>query len=146
MTGLRRQQLRCLFTRAISQVKETLHAYPLDKVEIESLLKVVEDKANCVFKLHEEISDLWLCKDEFEGEANQKDYEGTQTYRDEYIMKTRHENMFQHLDMDQIRERSCLTIPSLNRKFCLPKLELKKLDCDVENWLGFWGQFIKIND
>jgi hypothetical protein len=48
--------------------------------------------------------------------------------------------------MDQISERSNLTTQSLNRKFCLPKLELKKFDGDVKNWLGFWGQIKKIND
>jgi hypothetical protein len=87
--------MRCLFTRAINQVKENLHAYPLDKVEVESLFKVVEDKANRLFKLDEEIHESWLCKDKSEGEAYQKDNEDTKTNRDEYInIKTRHEICF----------------------------------------------------
>lgn len=32
------------------------------------------------------------------------------------------------------------------RKFRLPKLELKKFDGDVRNWILFWGKFKKIHE
>ncbi|XP_035229520.1 uncharacterized protein LOC118201511 [Stegodyphus dumicola] len=34
--------------------------------------------------------------------------------------------------------------PSEN--FRLPKLELKRFDGNIKNWLGFWGKFKKIHD
>lgn len=32
------------------------------------------------------------------------------------------------------------------RKFRLPKIELKNFDGNVKNWIGFWGQFLKIHE
>jgi hypothetical protein len=55
---------------------------------MESLFRVVEDKANLLFKLDEEIRESWLCKDESEDEVYQKDYEDAETCRDEYIVIT----------------------------------------------------------
>jgi hypothetical protein len=67
-------------------------------------------------------------------------------HRDEYNHKSRYENMFQPVDMDQIGESSSLATQLSNRNFCLPKQELEKFDGGIKNWLGFWGQFKKIND
>jgi hypothetical protein len=67
-------------------------------------------------------------------------------HRDEYNHKSRYENMFQPVDMDQIGESSSLATQLSNSNFHLPKQELEKFDGGIKNWLGFLGQFKKIND
>jgi transketolase len=109
-----RTEMRRLFTGSINQVKEKLHACPRDKVEVESLFRVAQDKANRLFKLDEEIRESWICKYESGDKAYQKDYEEAETYRDEYIIiKTRYENMFQRVHMDQTGESSSITTQSV---------------------------------
>ncbi|GBM18132.1 hypothetical protein AVEN_75541-1 [Araneus ventricosus] len=35
---------------------------------------------------------------------------------------------------------------SCDRKYCLPKLELKKFNGDIKSFLGFWSQFSRIHE
>lgn len=71
--------------------------------------KVLEDKPNRLLELDDEICKSWLRKDESKDGAYQKDYEDVETYRDVFIIiKTRYDDMFQSVVMDQISKRNSL--------------------------------------
>lgn len=142
-----RSQVRRLFTRTIGQLKDKLKENTIDKIELESSFKVLEDKAERLFRLDEEIRETWLCETQAEEEAYQQDYDDSEAYRDEYIIvRTRYENVIQTVAVDQVCEVNSGILQSPNRNFRLPKLELTKFDGNVKNWIGFWGQFRKIDE
>jgi hypothetical protein len=102
-------------------------------------------------KLDDKICKSWLRKNKSKDGAYQKDYKDAETYRDVFIIiKTRYDNMFKSVVMDQISKRNNLPTQSLNLNIHLPKPELKKFDGSLKkNWLRFWGQFnkeIKLDD
>ena len=148
MEGLKgkRSGLRSSFTKTANSLKAEL-------VKEDADLGLIRDKFTKLQNLQLELKDL----DErildlltAEGKANEADInieiEGREVYSDDFITLSRLINEKLHIS-DEINSES-RSENGINKikSYKLPKIELKKYDGELLNWLPFWSQFQKIHD
>ncbi|GBM33544.1 hypothetical protein AVEN_197303-1 [Araneus ventricosus] len=80
----------------------------------------------------------------FDEDEFSSDIDVTENYRDQCIaMKIKIDLI---LSTNEGNDEISNVVNETKRNFRLLKLELKRFDGDIKNWLGFWGQFKKIHD
>lgn len=135
-----RKATRSAFTRAFNKLNDLLEASETDKIAVQVSFSVFEEKATELQELDAKIIDLMLDDDEADLDNEMM---GTEDYRSKFLdMKVRVPQIFCQLECDG-------SVVSANhqieRKFKLPKLELRKFGGDLKEWLPFWSQFQKID-
>ncbi|GBN38795.1 hypothetical protein AVEN_75280-1 [Araneus ventricosus] len=126
---------RAAFTKAYNKV-ELITLEVVDISELEAELNVLKVKSDRLEITHASILELLPEKD-FEAE-----FEVVEDFRDRAI---RIETKARRIITCQQNVSTILNTTE-KRRFKLPKLELRKFDGDVKEWLYFWSQFEKIHD
>ena len=143
-----RTQLRRSFTKAVNEAKCLLEKEEKQRIDVRKILDTLEDKASRMFKIDEEIKEMYLVDDAFDEDTFGKEFDSAESYRNNWIsIKNDCEdilNKFLPNDIDQVSVSN--NSFSMKRHFRLPKIELKQFDGNIRNWLSFWGQFRKIDD
>ncbi|KAJ0175545.1 hypothetical protein K1T71_008704 [Dendrolimus kikuchii] len=124
--------------------------------EVRAILTTLNDRAKQMFEIEEKFKYAVLDLDLSEEETfKELDLEGFYQRETDYtLLKTRCEKLLR-TESDEVSEfgnvntlfnnKSSDKPQTTQRKFQLPTLELKQFDGDITNWLGFWGQFKKID-
>ncbi|GBL89093.1 hypothetical protein AVEN_255230-1 [Araneus ventricosus] len=69
-----------------------------------------------------------------------KDFNEAEICREQYLsLKSKIENFENNSESQSVKSSS-------DRKYRLPKLELKKFNGDIKSFLGFWSQFSRIHE
>ncbi|XP_074035654.1 uncharacterized protein [Leptinotarsa decemlineata] len=142
-----REQLRRHFRNTSSDLDVALSTKQTSKAQILSLLRQLEDKSDRIFTIDENFKEQ-LFSGKFNDAEVQQEFDEMEFYRAE-VIKYKSECEIRLAD-NQMRA-DCGTSSQIsygekiNRKFRLPKLELIKFDGNVKSWIGFWGQFKKID-
>ncbi|XP_071033366.1 uncharacterized protein [Parasteatoda tepidariorum] len=114
------------------------------KDDLMSVFNTLQDEAERLFIIDEKIEVIWLEIENFDETEFASETDLTEDYRDKCV------SMKAKVDLNLARiEKNEEILDSLNetkRNFRLPKLELKRFDGNIKNWLGFWGQFNKIHE
>lgn len=142
----RRTQYRRVFTRAYNDFNRVLQDETQFTETVRIAYGVLADKAERLLKIEEEVSELSL---QNVGDRTQEEldaeFDTSEAYRDNWL--TAQEKYASVRMMTNADGRSITDISaSHQRNYKLPKLELKKFNGDVRQWIGFWGQFRKIHD
>lgn len=150
MEKLRKERtvVRGQFTKAANTLEGLLQNIKGKDIDIRNAYEWSKQKADELFRVDEAFKE-YLFESEDEAVIS-TEMEQIETYKlrwfnitSEYkkLIKEIHDD----IDSDVFRSIS-ETGKATKRKFKLPKIELKKFDGNIKNWLGFWGQFKKIND
>lgn len=144
-----RTQLRRVFTISINKFQSQVDDNPELKNDIMDSFEQLKDQSERLFKLDGELNEFWLAQEEFKEEDYAKDFDIVEEYRKKFISaKYKFDSLFtlktEDLPFDQISSSG--KSKQGKRNFELPKLVLQTFDGDAKNWLGFWGQFRKINE
>ncbi|GBL54168.1 hypothetical protein AVEN_92-1, partial [Araneus ventricosus] len=142
---------RAAFTKAYNKVEELITLEGVDISELEAELNVLKVKSDRLEITHASILEL-LPEQDFEAE-----FEVVEDFRDKAIrietkarrIITCQQNVSTILNSthsDSAIINSTENVVTEKRRFKLPKLELRKFDGDVKEWLYFWSQFEKIHD
>ncbi|GBN99327.1 hypothetical protein AVEN_212765-1, partial [Araneus ventricosus] len=140
-----------LLRKRIIKVEELITLEGVDISELEAELNVLKVKSDRLEITHASILELLPEKD------LEAEFEIVEDFRDKAIrietkarrIITCQQNVSTILNSthsDSAIINSAVNATIEKRRFKLPKLELRKFDCDVKEWLYFWSQFEKIHD
>ncbi|XP_045479807.1 cell division cycle 5-like protein [Harmonia axyridis] len=116
-----------------------------NKDNVLSLLRQLEDKGDRLFAADENIRGIILT-DGAKDEDLEEEFDKVEFYREELIrQRSKYEVMLKKIPEDRAASQEWGS-EKPKRKFRLPKIELKKFDGNVKNWIGFGGQFRKIHE
>lgn len=146
---LKRGGYRSSFTKTVNTLKQKLGEEEVDK-------GVLVDKFGKLQKLCrdiEELNELILAGIIAAGgkqEAVNNEMETWETYGDEYILISRLVNEKLSVEEEggnaRSRSGSGTVLADKTKQYKLPKIELRKFDGELLNWLPFWSQFEKIHE
>ncbi|XP_050508060.1 uncharacterized protein LOC126885522 [Diabrotica virgifera virgifera] len=126
--------------------KEIEEVNPSDEKTIQRLLQQVDDKAERVFLLDNSIKDI-LFAEETSTEEISKKLNDEENFRDEVgKFRIECEYLIKNLKTLKDQENKGTKNEKPVKNLHLPKLEIKKYDGNVKNWINFWGQFRKIDE
>ncbi|XP_054278826.1 uncharacterized protein LOC128997237 [Macrosteles quadrilineatus] len=121
-----------------------------DDAAIKSNLNKLQDKADRLFKLDEDIEEALFEDPATTEEDLEAEFDTTESYRDMLSsMRAKYDHFIIQVGLSQ-QSRSEVgdTVHSLKlvskKGLSLPKLQLNHFDGDVKNWIWFWGQFKKV--
>ncbi|CAG9821822.1 unnamed protein product [Phaedon cochleariae] len=134
-----------VFRKIITNLEIVSSGKSIQKEEIAVLLDQLEDKAETISILDENIAEE-LMKKKISDEEFEDEWESVELYRNKLIrFKAKGyytlNNHSKSTDFMSVSGES-----STKRNFRLQRIELKKFNGDVRNWIGFWGQFKKIDE
>lgn len=116
-----------------------------NKDDVLSLLRQLEDKGDRLFAADENIRGIILT-DGAKDEDLEEEFDKVEFYREELIrQRSKYKVMLKKIPEDRAASQEWGS-EKPKRKFRLPKIELKKFDGNVKNWIGFGGQFRKIHE
>lgn len=142
MSITERRAFRSVFTKRVTSLNELIESNE-DKVTILSTFKTIEELHFRLQTLNESI----LKQITDSENASEDDVEKEVTTALEYSYKYNELSLkIQELQKQGLDDSiSNLGSNVSTTKIRLPKIELKKFDGDLRNWIGFWSQFCKIN-
>ncbi|GBO42976.1 hypothetical protein AVEN_98634-1 [Araneus ventricosus] len=138
---------RAAFTKAYDKVEELITLEGVDISELEAELNVLKVKVERLEITHASILEL-LPEEDFEAVEDFRD-KATRIETKARRIITCQQNVITILNSthsDSAIINSAVNATIEKRRFKLPKLELRKFDGDVKEWLYFWSQFEKIHD
>lgn len=148
----KRGVFRSTFTRTVNVLKTELGKEDFSE-------GVIRDKFTKLQKVHQDIEGIneAVLDSIISGGATKEkiseEMESWELYSDEFITISRlvSEKLDNAKEIDlgtrsQIIVSSKSNVANNTRSFKLPKIELKKFDGDLLNWLPFWSQFEKIHE
>ncbi|XP_054283392.1 uncharacterized protein LOC129000453 [Macrosteles quadrilineatus] len=148
----KRTQLRRTFTKCSNEIDKLLAEDIKDEAAIKSNLSKLQDKADRLFKLDEDIEEALFEDPATTEEDLEAEFDTTESYRDMLSsMRAKYDHFIIQVGLSQ-QSRSEVgdTVHSLKlvskKGLSLPKLQLNQFDGDVKNWIGFWGQFKKVHE
>ncbi|GBN54855.1 hypothetical protein AVEN_131057-1 [Araneus ventricosus] len=132
-----RSVIRSAFSRQCKQLEVLMAAELYDNTEVKAQFSLIEDKIQRLKTLDDGIFNLLL------DTANETDLTKEITVQNEYRVK------FLRLKMSAMRDNhveagNSQTVNDMSVWYKSPKIELKKCNGDLMEWLGFWSQFSKI--
>jgi hypothetical protein len=135
-------------------LEELMKADPIDRIEVKTNLQLMNENNEKLQRLDSDIMDLLLAEnDDEEGdEENEMDTElaAASDYqtRMRRIQVQLEEVLHQRPHSPTSSEYSTVSGRRLEKKrqFKLPKIELKKFNGEVTEWLSWWAQFQKIHE
>ncbi|KAG8173401.1 hypothetical protein JTE90_015534, partial [Oedothorax gibbosus] len=80
-----RTQMRRAFTKAANEAKCLIEKENKQNSEVRKILDILEDKANRMFKMDEEIKEIYLSEDPFDENAFEREFDSAETYRNNWI-------------------------------------------------------------
>ncbi|KAG8194755.1 hypothetical protein JTE90_026398 [Oedothorax gibbosus] len=80
-----RTQMRRAFTKAANEAKCLIEKEDKQNSEVRKILDILEDKANRMFKMDEEIKEIYLSEDPFDENAFEREFDSAETYRNNWI-------------------------------------------------------------
>ncbi|XP_035223176.1 uncharacterized protein LOC118195942 [Stegodyphus dumicola] len=135
---------RAAFTKAFNVLEEILKKSDINSSELQSELNVFVSKAQRLEDTHVRYLST-LSGNEIEAE-----FDIIEDYRDKAVrIETKVKDILQNLQ--NVSTSNLILNESVNenvrtkRTFKLPKLELRKFDGEIKEWLFFWSQFEKID-
>ncbi|KAJ8916365.1 hypothetical protein NQ315_005062 [Exocentrus adspersus] len=140
-----RRVLRGLFTKRANELDTLLQAEQQNASEIDVCLQLLQSKYEELLVMDNKI------REELLAECGEEDLSAEITACDEYkqrLLQLRSKCTIvvdDKADSD-IDSTSSSTSSRTRRKFKLPRIELKKFNDDIKDWLPFWAQFKKIHD
>ena len=146
---LRRPQ-RALLVKRMNELDHELSKGEPDKTLLQVKLDMMRNTFDKVDALDQQIVTVLATSgsdDEVDAEIGAiADYE--ERYR---VVKVKTENCLEGSDArssssDDASTRSRPTNSTNRKQYKLPKIQLKKFDGELKNWLGFWSQFSKIHE
>ncbi|XP_054278588.1 uncharacterized protein LOC128997031 [Macrosteles quadrilineatus] len=145
----KRTQLRRTFTKCSNEMDKLLAEDIKDEAVIKSNLNKLQDKADRLFKLDEDIEEALFEDPATTEEDLEAEFDTTESYRDMLSsMRAKYDHFIIQVGLSQ-QSRSEVgdNVHSLKlaskKGLSLPKLQLNQFDGDVKNWIRFWGQFKK---
>ncbi|GBO11766.1 hypothetical protein AVEN_19164-1 [Araneus ventricosus] len=125
------------FTNTAKAIDEEITKSQVD-IKLRELSSQLTDKFQRLETTQESIFELLLNENQ-ENEYS-KDFNEAEICRERYLsLKSKIEN-FENNSESQSVKSSC------DRKYRLPKLELKKFNGDIKSFLGLWSQFSRIHE
>lgn len=138
-----REIIRKYFMRTSEEIEKKLNGELADE-DMLSLLRQLNDKGDRLFSADENIRGMLLVGD-VEEEKLDEEYSKVEFYREELIKLRVKCEVYLSAESQKITSHNGSNEKN-KRNFHLPKIELKKFDGNVKNWIGFWGQFRKIHE
>ena len=149
----RRSQLRRLATVAFDAFEELLNEQPVDKPAIEEKFVVCNDRAERLFKEDRQVSELIFLSNA-DKEELAEEFDTVESYRERWL-KLCHQREIMNAPVAKVQDDSIADGDSSSnsgvttkkrRHLKLFKLQPKKFDGKLQNWLGFWAMFRAIHD
>ncbi|GBN81619.1 hypothetical protein AVEN_156726-1 [Araneus ventricosus] len=136
---LKRKTLRTTFTNAAKAIDEEITKSQVDVNKLRELSSQLTVRYQRLETTQDSISELLLNENQ-ENEYS-KDFNEAEIYRERYLsLRSKIENFEIENNSESQSVKSC------DRKYRLPKLELKKFNGDIKSFLGFWSQFSRIHE
>ncbi|GBN04236.1 hypothetical protein AVEN_190694-1 [Araneus ventricosus] len=136
---LKRKTLRTTFTNTAKAIDEEIAKSQVDVNKLRELSSQLTDKFQRLETTQDSISELLLNENQ-ENEYS-KDFNEAEIYRERHLsLRSKIENFEIESNSESQSVKSC------DRKYRLPKLELKKFNGDIKSFLGFWSQFSRIHE
>lgn len=150
-----RRPLRGQLTKVINESTAILDGEDADKTVLEAKLEVMKTITEELFDKDDEIKTQML--DDNVGDDDQdQEFDEAMRYKESYaLIKKRIEKFVDasatksNSDDDATSVAASATTTeskSGTRNFKLPRIELKKFNGDLKQWLGWWSQFKKIHE
>ena len=150
MDALKRKRaaFRSSFTKTVETLNEEIRKEESDCGLLKDKFCKLEISISKLRDLDDKILDLLLdnnCSDEILNNET----ETVESYNDEFITVQRlvNEKLCIKNDVEELQSsRSSSNSENNSKCYKLPKIELKKFDGELLNWLPFWAQFSKIHE
>ncbi|KAJ8914063.1 hypothetical protein NQ315_017584 [Exocentrus adspersus] len=140
-----RRVLRGLFTKRANELDTLLQAEKRNAAEIDVCLQLLQSKYEELLVMDNKI------REELLAECGEEDLSVEITACDEYKhrllqLRSKCTTVVDEKADSDVDSTSSSTSSRTRRKFKLPRIELKKFNDDIKDWLPFWAQFKKIHD
>jgi len=138
---------RSSFKRICDETFRALQSPGPDIFELKSKLDVLEEKMKTLKDLDNELINTLI-----ENDGNDEDVDSEILKSDEILIRYKN---FKFKIEDHLQRASTLaddvddahtSIAEENKRYKLPKIELKKFNSDIREWLSFWSQFKRIHE
>lgn len=133
-----RDQLRRLFNRSATAVESHIKERNFSKATIE--ITYLEEKIQQLNKLDNQIRERMLSLEDFNEASYTEEVDKAEEFVHKWYTIKEICSSFKNTTTDVTSQE----VKSA-KNYKLPKIEFKKFDDDLKNWLGFWGQFKKIH-
>jgi hypothetical protein len=149
MDKLKKQRapVRSLITRTVREVESELGKEDPNHLVLQEKRRKLEIYQQQVNDLDKKVQDAMIDDD-----VDDDDLEAECGTADEYLERivrcvvTIEEKLKIVKDEPSSGDQDGSGAADKQRSFKLPKIEIRKFDGDLKNWLGFWAQFQKINE
>jgi len=139
----KRGAVRANFTKLVADFKAELAKDDRDLDLLDRKMKKLELTNASLEEQNEEILNQ-MTEDGCSEEDYIAEYEAIDKYRDEWLfVEQKHNKLRRSVSPSNF---STCESTSKRRSFKLPKIELKKFDGSLIEWLGWWAQFSKIHE
>ncbi len=151
-----RRPLRGQLTKAMNDSTAILDGDNADKTVLEAKMQIMKTLAEELFEKDEQVATQMLDDDVTDADQDQE-YDEVMRYKEAYaIIRRKIEKFLDPVTSSPSSEddatseaASFVTTKSKSensRNFKLPRIELKKFNGDLKQWLGWWSQFKKIHE
>uniref|UniRef100_A0A1Y1MG61 CCHC-type domain-containing protein n=2 Tax=Photinus pyralis TaxID=7054 RepID=A0A1Y1MG61_PHOPY len=147
MESLRNKRAACrsVFTRVANNLTSLLADSNRDPVETEAAWEQLHVKMDYLRESDDEIMDK-LLEEETSEETMLQELEGTEKYVATFTQLKVRYSRFVIKPSEEVNSDANSDFTKRQRKIMkLPKIELKKFDGSIRDWLPFWSQFEKIH-
>jgi hypothetical protein len=141
---------RGAIVRLIDEVKQELEGADINAAAVKTKMERLDESQEEILDLDQKIIDAMLDADATDDEMDQEMLEAEEIKNSISAIKLLVNEALKPTSRpgspapsDAFETASGL---STKRNYKLPKIEIKKFDGDLKNWLGFWAQFQKIHD
>lgn len=143
-----RRPVRSQLTKLINECKTLVSQNPVNKPSLQVKLQVMEAVAAELEEKDQKVLDIMI-DDGMDEQAQDLEYEAAIKYKEHYLeIKIKIESLLTP-DNSASNPRTgpvnTAGDASKPHNFKLPRIELRKFDGDLKNWLGWWSQFQKIH-
>ncbi|KAL4707841.1 hypothetical protein ACJJTC_001787 [Scirpophaga incertulas] len=150
------KKLRSILRRFYSNAERDLANAQRDGSDsnIHAMFTIAKQKAEELFSVDEKIKDMWFADIDASEDLIFADLQTADSYKSRWvIVSTNYYRQFQS-NVDVASDVASMAShmntassdKSAQKRFTLPKIELRKFDGEIGNWISFWGQFSKIHN
>uniref|UniRef100_A0A0K8SHJ7 Uncharacterized protein n=1 Tax=Lygus hesperus TaxID=30085 RepID=A0A0K8SHJ7_LYGHE len=151
-----RTQLRRIFSKEVTKFEKLFAEENIDIKTVRSDFIKLEDKAQRLFKLDGDVYDLLFASEELTEAEITEEVDKTEEYRDLFLSMVGFKEQLEALisapaapvsEIDNVSLKSN-SIQSVSNKhnLKLPKLDPKKFDGNLKEWISFWTIFKRIHE
>ncbi|WP_253302409.1 DUF1759 domain-containing protein [Wolbachia endosymbiont of Psylliodes chrysocephala] len=129
--------------KIFKEIDELIKDVCVDKRSAQRLQQLLDDKAERVYILDNNIKEIMVSENVAVEDITTELME-EEAFREDIIKyKAECEYVIQNMEGEKGNQGAS---SKMMRNFNLPKLEMKKFDGNIKNWINFWGQFKKIHE